>query len=375
MFRVTPLICNSRSVLYRCRTVELRVASICQTSARAQREREACPAPPPPPPPPRDLRLLWGTLALAVFTGWFTVYAKKSPEVRDWLSIHLPWFDDFIAIAYEENMSHADFAKDAADRVREYVTRDRRPRQCSSDGKPVPPDLAVQSSSAINRTPTASRLLGRNAVILQLNKLQYVSNRTARGGIAVTIHLYNAVVPTAIRLHYNRAAGLHNCKRTAESGRSFDAVGVTASKLRSNSHFAAGLQFKCSPKEDVRCVNRDEKQDMRAMERGMLGVSLRDRIRNTEIRRRTKVTDIAGKICKLKWQWAGHIARRTDNRWGRKVLEWRPRTGRRSIGRPPTRWTDDIVRVAGNRRMQVASCRSLWRSKGEAFVQQWTSSG
>ncbi|KAI8433223.1 hypothetical protein MSG28_015301 [Choristoneura fumiferana] len=35
---------------------------------------------------------------------------------------------------------------------------------------------------------------------------------------------------------------------------------------------------------------------------------------------------------------------------------------------------DDIVRVAG-RWMQVASCRSLWRSKGEAFVQRWTSSG
>ncbi|KAI8427201.1 hypothetical protein MSG28_014804 [Choristoneura fumiferana] len=85
------------------------------------------------------------------------------------------------------------------------------------------------------------------------------------------------------------------------------------------------------------------KVTQRAMERAMLGVSLRDRIRNTEIRRRTKVTDIAGKICKLKWQWAGHIARRTDNRWGRKVLEWRPRTGRRSVGRPPTRWTDDIV--------------------------------
>ncbi|KAI8421195.1 hypothetical protein MSG28_008264 [Choristoneura fumiferana] len=81
----------------------------------------------------------------------------------------------------------------------------------------------------------------------------------------------------------------------------------------------------------------------RAMERAMLGVSLRHRIRNTEIRRRTKVTDMAGKICKLKWKWAGHIARRTDNRWGTKVLEWRPRTGRRSVGRPPTRWTDDIA--------------------------------
>ncbi|XP_073950887.1 nuclear export mediator factor NEMF homolog Clbn [Choristoneura fumiferana] len=34
-----------------------------------------------------------------------------------------------------------------------------------------------------------------------------------------------------------------------------------------------------------------------------------------------------------------------------------------------TRWTDGIVRVTDNRWMQVASCRSLWRSKGEAFVQ------
>ncbi|CAH2209538.1 jg1453 [Pararge aegeria aegeria] len=28
----------------------------------------------------------------------------------------------------------------------------------------------------------------------------------------------------------------------------------------------------------------------------------------------------------MKWQWAGHIARRTDGRWGLKVLEWLPRT-------------------------------------------------
>ena len=60
----------------------------------------------------------------------------------------------------------------------------------------------------------------------------------------------------------------------------------------------------------------------RAMERAMLGVSLRDRLRNEYIRKRTKVTDIALRICKLKWQWAGHIARRTDGRRGGKVLEW-----------------------------------------------------
>ena len=110
----------------------------------------------------------------------------------------------------------------------------------------------------------------------------------------------------------------------------------------------------------------------RAMERAMLGVSLRDRLRNEYIRKRTKVTDIALRICRLKWQWAGHIARRTDGRWGGKVLEWRPRTGKRSVGRPPTRWSDDLVRCAGSGWMRKARDRSLWKSMGEAYVQQWT---
>ncbi|KAJ8709615.1 hypothetical protein PYW08_009619 [Mythimna loreyi] len=111
------------------------------------------------------------------------------------------------------------------------------------------------------------------------------------------------------------------------------------------------------------------------MERAMLGISLLDRIRNDEIRRRTKSTDIARRIALLKWQWAGHIARRTDGRCGGKVLEWRPRTGRRSVGRPPTRWTDDLVKVAGSRWMRTAQDRSLWRSLGEAYAQQWASLG
>jgi hypothetical protein len=52
----------------------------------------------------------------------------------------------------------------------------------------------------------------------------------------------------------------------------------------------------------------------RALERAMLGVSLRDRIRKEVIRQKIKVTDISHRISTLKWQWAGHITRRTDNR-------------------------------------------------------------
>ncbi|CAH2235985.1 jg2059 [Pararge aegeria aegeria] len=69
----------------------------------------------------------------------------------------------------------------------------------------------------------------------------------------------------------------------------------------------------------------------------MLRVSLLDQIRNEEIRRRTRATDIAQRVAKLKWQWAGQ-----------------PRTGKRSVGRPPTRWTDDIKRVADSCWTQAA---------------------
>ncbi|CAH2241682.1 jg26982 [Pararge aegeria aegeria] len=96
-----------------------------------------------------------------------------------------------------------------------------------------------------------------------------------------------------------------------------------------------------------------------------------------EIRRRTRVTDIAQRVAKLTWQWAGHIVRRKDGRWGPKVLEWKPRTGIRSVGRPPTRWTDDIKRVAGSHWIQAARNRGNrgFGTSYNTYVQQWTSIG
>jgi hypothetical protein len=113
----------------------------------------------------------------------------------------------------------------------------------------------------------------------------------------------------------------------------------------------------------------------RAMERCMLGISLRDKVRNEIIRQKTKVTDVVQKCSRLKWQWAGHICRRTDDRWSRRVLEWRPRLGKRSVGRPPARWTDDLRKVAGGDWMAKTGDRALWRTLGEAYVQQWTAMG
>ncbi|CAH2240102.1 jg6356 [Pararge aegeria aegeria] len=77
---------------------------------------------------------------------------------------------------------------------------------------------------------------------------------------------------------------------------------------------------------------------------------------------------LAARNAKLKWQWARHIVRRKDRRWGPKVLEWQPRTGKRSVGRPPTRWTDDIKRVAGIVYKMEAMDRKSWLLVEEAFT-------
>ena len=49
--------------------------------------------------------------------------------------------------------------------------------------------------------------------------------------------------------------------------------------------------------------------------------------------------------------------------------------GKRSVERPPVRWTDDLVKIEGSRWMQVASGRLRWKSIGEAYVQQWAATG
>ncbi|CAH2242150.1 jg25564 [Pararge aegeria aegeria] len=67
----------------------------------------------------------------------------------------------------------------------------------------------------------------------------------------------------------------------------------------------------------------------------MLGVSLRDQIRNVEIRRRTRVTDIARRVAKLKWQWAGHIVRRKDPSFLQTM--W-PKLGSQGAGMAAPNW-------------------------------------
>lgn len=72
------------------------------------------------------------------------------------------------------------------------------------------------------------------------------------------------------------------------------------------------------------------------MVRSILGVSLRDHVRNDDLRARTGVTDAISHVTKL------DVVLTADKRWKKKLLEQRPRADNRNRGGPHTRLPGDI---------------------------------
>lgn len=110
----------------------------------------------------------------------------------------------------------------------------------------------------------------------------------------------------------------------------------------------------------------------RAMERSMLGLKIKDRVRNIDIRTRTKLTDILTRIDVQKWRWAGHLLRHPINKWSKQVTLWLPRGGKRSRGRQVRRWEDDLKQTAGPFWSRVARDRIHWKELEEAYAKRHT---
>ena len=112
----------------------------------------------------------------------------------------------------------------------------------------------------------------------------------------------------------------------------------------------------------------------RAHEMIMLNITWRDHKTAEWIREQTKLRDILETTSKAKWTWAGHLKRRTDNRWTTKLTFWQPRGHTRNKGRPKFWWRDDLDKFCKHWHWD-ASDRLRWRQMGKAYVQLRTFKG
>ncbi|XP_014769488.1 uncharacterized protein LOC106868641 [Octopus bimaculoides] len=71
----------------------------------------------------------------------------------------------------------------------------------------------------------------------------------------------------------------------------------------------------------------------KAMRKPMIGISLREHIRNEIIRERSGVNNVIAEHRKRKFRCTGHVTRFTDDRWIRAVSEWYTRDQKRSLER------------------------------------------
>lgn len=106
----------------------------------------------------------------------------------------------------------------------------------------------------------------------------------------------------------------------------------------------------------------------RSMERSIINVRKIQKIPHELIRNQTKITDALSFSLKLKFRWAGHIARMTDNRWTHQITAWPGPSGKRKRGRPVGRWEDDITKLIGKDWMTKAQDRDDWKGLEEAFT-------
>ena len=60
------------------------------------------------------------------------------------------------------------------------------------------------------------------------------------------------------------------------------------------------------------------------------------------------------------------MARGDEEKWTKKVVQWKPRTSRRSAGMD--HWVDDIKEVTGPLWQRKAQDRAQWKTLGKTFV-------
>ena len=85
---------------------------------------------------------------------------------------------------------------------------------------------------------------------------------------------------------------------------------------------------------------RIEASEMRFL-RSVAGYTIADRKRSEDIRTELNIFRLMDKITQYREEWLQHINRMDNNRIPKRILHYKP-SGRRNVGRPYKRWTDQF---------------------------------
>ncbi|GFR85703.1 endonuclease-reverse transcriptase [Elysia marginata] len=96
------------------------------------------------------------------------------------------------------------------------------------------------------------------------------------------------------------------------------------------------MTYGCQTWSLTKIIGNKLKVAQRAMER-ILGIKIKDKIPCKNIRQQTHIKDVVLFAERQKWNWAGHAARMSDNRWTKRATEWQLKIHKRSRGRQPVR--------------------------------------
>ncbi|XP_052744861.1 MICOS complex subunit Mic60-like [Bicyclus anynana] len=213
-FFPSPSICLSSNQENRHRLSQVQSASVPRYEGRRYetKVRDTCPPPPPPPPPaPKDDSTFWGAMAVLFTAAGFAVIAKGSPEIRDWLTIYAPWFDDLIAVIFEENYTHKELAQRYWEQIKSCAKIVMKDETCPPEGaKPekVPAKDEIEAGKAASEPEEADEscvkpppVVVRKTICEILERLK--ERKTEALSNYYTAHhaclLYNKIVPETMK--------------------------------------------------------------------------------------------------------------------------------------------------------------------------------
>ncbi|XP_039760485.1 MICOS complex subunit Mic60-like isoform X2 [Pararge aegeria] len=121
MYRFTNHLTNPNLVLVRKQIGDGSCAAliVMRSPRRQYAQQDRCP---PNEKKPKSRKLFWGTVGATVLTGAAVVYAKSSPDARNWLESNAPWANDFVALVYQENTTYWKFSINQLSKASNYVS-------------------------------------------------------------------------------------------------------------------------------------------------------------------------------------------------------------------------------------------------------------